>query len=489
MLFVGRLLAMVINFGVHVLIVRYLSVMDYGAFAYAMSLVSIGTSIADLGLHRAVSRLVPIYHEQQQYKQLAGTVILAALTILSVGLGSALVVYCLQGTIGLTLINDQLTVRLLLILIFMWPIEAIDRMLVNLFAIFAKPKAIFFRRYVVGPALKVVVVLLLIGGQAGVFFLAVGYLFAALLGVAIYSTVLIRTLAREGLLAHFQWPVEIPWREILTFTVPLLSTDLLHILNHGMDVMLLGYFSGPESVAALRAVRPTAVLNEVVFTSFAILFTPQAARLFARRDAEGINHLYWQSATWIAILTCPVFLLTFSLASPLTTLLFGVRYEGSGVLLGLLSLGYYVQAAFGFTGTTLTIYRRVKYVAISNLVVAFISCVLSFSLIPRYGALGAAIATSTGLILHNIAKQIGLMFFTDVRLFDRRYLRVYLLIAGGAVALLLVQWVTPSVFVSVPLAALMSLAVLWLNRDLLDVEQTFPELLRIPFFKLLRKVN
>lgn len=481
MLFAGRLLSMLINFGVHVLIVRYLSKTDFGAFAYAMSIVNVSCSIADFGLHRAVSRLVPIYHEQQLYKKLAGTVSLAATTILAIGLGAAFLVFCFQGLIGRTMIDDPKAVRLLLILIFMSPIEAMDRLLVNLFAIFAKPKAIFFRRYVVGPALKVFVVAMLIGGQCGVQFLASGYLAAAAIGVGIYATLLFRLLKSEGLIAHFRGPIEIPWAEVLTFTIPLLTTDLLHIFTNGMDGVILGYFTGAESVAALRAVRPTAVLNEIVFTSFGILFTPQAARLFARRDAEGINHLYWQSATWIAMLTFPVFLMTFSLAQPLTELLFGTRYHGSGALLAVLSLGYYVQAAFGFNGTTLTIYRRVGYVAAMNFGVALLSICLSLLLIPRYGAMGAAFSTCTTLIVHNIFKQVGLLLFTDVRLFDRRYLRVYLLVACGAGAMLAVQWLADlSVYLSTVVAALLFVGTLRMNRDLLDVDKTFPELLRLP---------
>ena len=111
MLFAGRLMAMVVNFGVHVLIVRYLSKTDYGAFAYAMSLVNMGHSVADFGLHRAVSRFVPIYHEQEEYKKLVGTITLAVLTVLSLGLVLAMSVFCFQGTIGRTLIDDQQAVK------------------------------------------------------------------------------------------------------------------------------------------------------------------------------------------------------------------------------------------------------------------------------------------------------------------------------------------------------------------------------------------
>ena len=94
------------------------------------------------------------------------------------------------------------------------------------------------------------------------------------------------------------------------------------------DVILLGYFGGADDVADFRVIWPAAHLNQVVMASFALLFTPVAARMFARNDREGINNLYWQTAIWIAVLTFPIFALTFSLAAPVTETLYGSRYAG-----------------------------------------------------------------------------------------------------------------------------------------------------------------
>ena len=72
-------------------------------------------------------------------------------------------------------------------------------------------------------------------------------------------------------------------------------------------------------------------------------------------------------------------------------------------------------------------------------------------------------------------------FGTDVNLFERQYLRVYLIIVVAALLLLLVQWVTSAnFFVSIALAGIVSLIVFRLNRHALNVEETFPELLRLP---------
>ena len=53
--------------GVQVLIVRYLSKAEFGAFAYTLSIVLFTTTVITLGLDRAVTRFIPIYHEQGAY--------------------------------------------------------------------------------------------------------------------------------------------------------------------------------------------------------------------------------------------------------------------------------------------------------------------------------------------------------------------------------------------------------------------------------------
>jgi O-antigen/teichoic acid export membrane protein len=275
-----------------------------------------------------------------------------------------------------------------------------------------------------------------------------------------------------------------PWREVLAFTIPLLTSDLVYIAMNSMDAIILEHFHDVTEVAALRAVQPTALLNQLVIASFAILFTPAAARMFARNDREGINTLYWQNAIWIAITSFPVFILTFSLARPITLLLYGTRYEQSAIILALLSFGYYFNAALGQNGLTLKVYGKLRYIVTLNILAVVANLGLNLLLIPPYGALGAAIGTTSTLIFHNILKQTGLRLGTGINLFDRRYLKVYLVITLTALGLFLIQvLIDVPVYVSLILAGLASLLVVRLNRHLLNVEQTFPELLRLPLVR------
>ena len=487
LLLAGRFLAKGSNLIAQLLIVRYLSQADYGAFAYALSIVALAEAVCTFGLDRAVTRFVPIYHEQKQYAQMFGTIVMVFGTILSLGLVMALLLYALQGWIADGLVNDHTALSLLLLLIFLAPVRAIDNFLLGMFAVFSNPKAIFFRKSILAPTLKLGVVLLLILGQYGLFFLAGGILFSSLLGVTIYSVILMRQLQRDGVWEQLApHNIIVPWRAILAFTIPLLTSDLVYVAMHTVDVVMLEYFGTVNDVAAIRAVQPLAMMNQIVMASFATLFTPLAARMFARNDKAGINDMYWQTAIWIAVFTFPIFVVCFSIAQPVTVFLFGARYADSAVLLSLLGLGCYFHAALGFNGLTLKVYGKVRYIVCLNLAAAALNLALNLLLIPRHGALGAAIATCGTMVAHNILKQIGLQIGTGINFFERSYLRVYLIIVTSAGALWLVQqMLSPPIVISIVLACLACLLVFRLNRHLLQAHETFPELLKIPMARLL----
>jgi O-antigen/teichoic acid export membrane protein len=237
-------------------------------------------------------------------------------------------------------------------------------------------------------------------------------------------------------------------------------------------------------VAEYRAIVPVAGLNLVVMQSFKSLYTPIAARMFARNDRQGINSMYWKTATWIALFSFPVFVVTFSLAEPLTILLFGERYAQSGILLALLSFGNYFNAALGFNSYTLRVYGRVKYIVLIDVITAIINIAINLVLIPRFGALGAAIGTSITMVIYNLLSHTGLLLGTGINLFQRRYVMVYVSILLAASGLLLFEMAFQvHIAISLTLAGLVSLALLRINRQTLDVENMFPEILRIPLMR------
>lgn len=487
LLLTGRIIAMVANFFIQVLIVRYLSKSDYGAFAYAFALVSLGSSLTLFGFDKTITRFIPMYQEKGEYPKVFGSILMMVSTVFSLGFFLVLIVFGLRGWISESLISDPLSSQLLFLLIFLIPIQALDSLLVGMLAIFSKPSSIFFRRYVLGPGLRFSVVLLLILFQSDVRFLSIGFVLAGVIGIIIYYGILMRDLQKQDLWKHFnRRHISFPIKEIFGFSMPLLTSSFVFMARTQLIIVMIEYFHTTIDVASYRAVQPVADVNTTVMRTFALLFMPTLARMFARKDEQAIHDLYWQSAVWITVISFPVFLLTFSLAQPLTLLLFGERYAGSGWIMAVLALGYYFNAALGFNADTLRIYGRFRYTIIVDFVTTFICLALGLILIPRYGAMGAAIATCGTLVIYNILNHIGLKFATTINLFEWRYTRVYLsIIVGTFVLAALHALLELPIYVGVLLVGIISLVVLLLNRAVLNVEHTFPELFRFRLVQIL----
>lgn len=481
LLLLGRVIALGLNFAVQILIVRHLTKADFGAFAYALSIATIGEGLTLVGLDRAVARYLPIYDEQGDQGRVLGLLALAIGTVAAAGLAMIVVVLGLRGLIAGEFADDPTAVTVLVIMVTLAPLLALDRLTVTLFAAYGRPGAIFMRKYVAAPGLRLLVVLALVLGDADVVFLATGYVIAGVAGVALFLGLLIRVLHERGVLHRGAWARRrYPTREAFAFAIPLLSTDLVFAAMNQADAIMLGHLGGATDVAALRAIYPAARLNQLVLTSFGMLFTPMASRLFSRGDHSGVNALYWRTATWIAVVSFPVFAVTTALAGPLTTFLFGARYADSAPLLAILALGYYVHAVLGFNGLTLNVYRRVRYIVTVDVAALVVNVLANLALIPRMGASGAAVATAVSLTLHNVLKQVGLRRCAGLHAFDRHVARPYAVITVGALVVLAVVVVTPPLGVTLPLLVATSLLVVWLNREALQLEETFPALARHP---------
>jgi O-antigen/teichoic acid export membrane protein len=188
----------------------------------------------------------------------------------------------------------------------------------------------------------------------------------------------------------------------------------------------------------------------------------------------------------MSVLSFPIFAVTFSLAKPLTMFLYGARYAPSGPVLALLSLGTHFNVLFGFNLQTLKVIKRWRYVVRVSALTAVANLVVSTALIKQFGTLGAGIGSAVTLLGYNLLLQAGLSPTADFHIFDRRYLSIYLTIAFGACGLYLVGSLTSlSFYVLLFSAACVSLLVFVVAKKRLSIAESFPELLRLPFMRLI----
>jgi O-antigen/teichoic acid export membrane protein len=441
--------------------------------------------LAMFQMSSTLARFVPVYREQKQYNTMFGSIVLAFGFVVGLGTLIAAAVYTGLTSVGFKPTDDPQALRLLTLLLFLIPIQALDDLFTSLFAAFGSSRTILLRQSILAPGLRLLLILVLIKVGASVVFLTNGYLGISLLGVLLYVWMFAQMLYTQGWLKEchpreFSYPV----RDILGFASPMMFSTLIWMLMESSGAVLLGYFKDSEAVASFRVVQPITQLNMFVTTAFTTLYTPMAAKLYARNDHDELSELYWRTAIWMTVLSFPVFVVTFSFARPITIGLYGIQYADAVPVTILLSLGYFVQTILGFNGITLKIFNQLRYVVGINIVAVVFNIALNLLLIPRWGALGAAIATAATMIVHNVLKQFGLWKYTGITLFDRRYVLTYIAIFAVPMALLGLQLFLPtSIWIALPVSAAASLLVLWGSRSILQVDTMFPELSRWPIMR------
>lgn len=482
----GQVLTLLVGFAVQVIVVRHLTKEDYGAFAWALSTVLLVQAFLPLGLDRASTRFLAAYDEQGDYPRLFGFLAVEAIVVGGLGIMVVLATLGLSGPLA-AIAPSRHAVVLLGTLMVLAPMQALDLLVVDMFAVFASPWAVFLRRYVLEPSLRLVVVLVLVGTGAGSSFLAGGYVAAGAVGLVLYLLLLGPLFRRAGLAVHFSpRRIKLPWREVAVFCGPMLLTSLVAVATTEFVAVVLGHGSGATAVAAFRAVQPFAALNLVVMFSFTTLFTPAVSRMVARHARDEVRQLYWLTATWIAVVTFPVLAMTTVFARPFVVFTLGDRYASSAPVLVILSIGYYVNAALGFNGLTVQILGRLRWVLLTNIVTIAVMVVGTLMLVRHYGPVGGALGVLLTLVVHNVLKQAGLGFGAGVGLWSPGHAKVVVQVLAGIAALSLV-----SAVVDAPIwLACVVVSVVWLvlirrTRHALRVAHTFPELGRLPMLRWL----
>lgn len=482
LLLAGRLLATAVAFFTQVLLVRYLSTGDFGAFAYGLGVVVSARILVSLGHNRILTRFIAIYRERHDTARLLGVLVMEMLLIGSLGTALFVGVVAAQDVLVGSVIDDRRTVAVLAILILLAPLEAFDELAENVLAAYGRAVAIFWRQHILAPALRLGVVLVLMALDAGVTFLAVGYVAATFAGLLFYILLLRRLLRGERVIGAAVTPRP-PVREVFGYSFPLLTAEFVYISVNTISVVVLGYFHGAGAVGSLRAIGPLSELNLIVRRQFLRLFIAHAARLYERDDLAALRTTYVRTAAWLAVLTFPLLAVTVPLAEPVTVALFGERYAGSAPYLALLAAGFYVNAAAGFNAELLQIAARLRWLVVANIITIAVHVSLVFALGYRLGALGIALATAVALVVQNAVNQAGVRAVLGAAI-PRPLPRVYLAVAVALGALAAVQRLAePPLLAALILVMLATAVVLRVTREVLLLGDAFPVLGTLPLVR------
>lgn len=188
---------------------------------------------------------------------------------------------------------------------------------------------------------------------------------------------------------------------IVRIGIPLLVSGSLFLVMSWTDVLMIGYFETEADVGVYRTAFKVATL--ITFTQFAVnsIAAPTIAQHYSEQNMNGLRK-YVRQIGWVNLITSlPIFIIIVLFREFLLQLI-GDEFAQGAYLIPVLAIGQLVNALCGpvmyilnMTGKERLSQRIMLWMAIANLV-------LNFILIPIYGILGAAIATSASMIAWNV---------------------------------------------------------------------------------------
>jgi O-antigen/teichoic acid export membrane protein len=194
------------------------------------------------------------------------------------------------------------------------------------------------------------------------------------------------------------------WRKSL---YSLAALKGLTVMVGRLPLLMLGYTVGPEAAALFSL--STRVAETVSFTLWIVAMTtgPLLAEFHAKRDYRAMQQLVTRSTIAISLWTVPI-ALGFIIAGRWLLGWFGPRFPAAYPILVVLVIGQTVSSITGPVGLVMNMGGLERVVLKVHAVGLAITTVLCLTLIPMWGALGAAIGSSTALIFWNIILAIQL---------------------------------------------------------------------------------
>jgi O-antigen/teichoic acid export membrane protein len=173
---------------------------------------------------------------------------------------------------------------------------------------------------------------------------------------------------------------------------PLLLIDGFTALINYSDILMVGLFLRPSSVAYYYAATRTASLVTFFHASTAALSGPKVAELYSQGRIDDVRELFRGIAPWIALPSIAVTIVLIAGGSFLLPL-FGAGFEAGLPALILLAIGNLVLSLNGPAATLLNMTGHQDITAKVYSVAAAANIALNALFIPRFGLPGAALAT------------------------------------------------------------------------------------------------
>lgn len=378
-----------------VVVARSLGPDGAGIYSYLFWLLSLIATVSTLGLPNALTKYIAQYRETgrpELARLVAGRILRLGVTV---ALAASLIV-------ALAAVTDLLPLRVpelyLLLVAAAIPWNVTAALLLGVYTGLQRFKTVLALNFLICP-LSVGLIIASLRSGSGL---------AGLLWVSLATNVLAASLSawllRREIALGGRLPAE-ALREIRGYIVTLSGIFFLDLVVwQKSEVFFLGWLSTPDQIA-YYSIAYSLVSRVMMLLPGAIsgVLLPRIAALHEGGAAVDIGRTYTKSTRYLALLTMPIMAAGMALADPFVTLFYGPEYRGMVAVLRVLLVSGGLAAIVAAGSAVLYGTSHQKIILRLGLIIALVNVMLDLALIPRFGAIGGAIANGSAQLIGVIA--------------------------------------------------------------------------------------
>ena len=396
----------------------------YGVFVLVYTFAIFISQLSKLGLDGVLLRFLPAYRARQEHRLAAGLSIFSFWIPAAVSLACALVLIVLANPIASGLFHNEGYATPLREAALIIPLNGLQSIILNsLQAIRAVKWQVYVGRVIEPVAtLALLSVFYLLGFrlEALIFAYIFGILISVVVGRIAFKRQAAALIRAEPAYAPGEW---------MRFGAAMLFNVMTVAVIQSTDVLGLGAFDSASQVSIYGAADRIGALIAMPFFALNIVFTPLISEFYARKDLSQLNRMFALVTRWSFAVSWPICLCCVIFGAPILGI-FGKGYAAGSAALVVLAAGSIINAATGPVSSMLAMTGQLRVLWFNTALRVVLNVGLVLLLIPPFGVLGAAEASSLTVVILNIVALVEVWWILKIQPYRWDMLKP--LIAGGA---------------------------------------------------------
>jgi len=414
-IFISSIVTLLFGLLLRIVLARWLGAADLGLYQMVITIQGMAALIATFGIPAALIKYVAEYKDDKE--KLSQTISSGLISLVIFGIVAGILLYALSEMLASIFQMPELA-SLLKILALAFPLNSLLQALLGIFNGLRKMKYLAF----VAVLQSFLLVLFTIAfvklgfGVAG----AVFGIILSVIGGGILGLYLLRDLLRLNLQGLVQNA-----KKLALFGSQMFGAGALGLICTQADIVLIGYFLTAKDVGYYSVAVVLSSFFTLVPVAFQKVTYPATSEYWSKNNHQALQKVIDKSMKYCACIVLPIGLGVGFFAEEIVTVIFGREFIYAALPLCVLLIARVITS-----GTSSPIGQFFSGIGRPDLhlkidaITAGANIALNIVLIPRFGILGAAIATAASMVFGTIIFLVLMPKLSAIKIDVRWYAKV-----------------------------------------------------------------